>query len=83
MSHNHNHCCEHKSVEYCKVCRVVHCLNCKQEWGRYTSNYNWDWYYKPIYTTGGLQWGTNTAQLNDEHQQVTLTTTADPCSHGN
>lgn len=28
--HKHNHC-EHKNLEYCIHCKVVHCLDCRQE----------------------------------------------------
>lgn len=30
-NHAHNHC-EHENLQYCKHCKVVHCLDCKQEW---------------------------------------------------
>lgn len=30
--HSHSCSCEHKEVRFCKDCKVVHCLDCKQEW---------------------------------------------------
>lgn len=33
MSHDHHgHCCEHKAVRYCRVCKAVYCLDCGKEW---------------------------------------------------
>lgn len=33
MSHNHNHeHCKHEHLQYCNECKVVHCLDCQQEW---------------------------------------------------
>ena len=33
MPHDHHRCeCEHAKVKFCAKCKVVHCLDCKQEW---------------------------------------------------
>ena len=50
MSHKHHNCdCKHENVKYCSTCRVVHCLDCNQEWSP-KSQYAWQWnpyvYYK-------------------------------------
>ena len=31
--HKHNHC-EHSNLKFCAKCEVVHCLDCKKEWGK-------------------------------------------------
>lgn len=35
---SHDHCCEHKNLKYCGVCKVVYCTNCKKEW---VEKYHW------------------------------------------
>src|SRR5947207_3240991 len=38
-SHTHQHSCTcpHENLHYCILCKVVHCLDCNQEWGpKYT-----------------------------------------------
>ena len=42
--HNHSCACDHENVQYCKTCKIVHCLDCKVEWS-----------YKPI-TYYGYPW---------------------------
>ena len=31
--------CKHERVKYCPTCRVVHCLDCKQEWTSFSHTY--------------------------------------------
>lgn len=51
--HKHTHC-EHEHLEFCKHCRLVHCLDCSQEW----RDVPWNTYtvgqaYPYPYTQGG------------------------------
>lgn len=51
--HEHNKC-EHELV-LCKICDIVYCKRCHQEWGRYIHVYPWVWGYRNpywIYTSG-------------------------------
>lgn len=61
MSHKHHNCdCIHDDVKYCKTCKVVHCLDCNQEWGaKYTWSYQqgYPWYYTNTIGGGNLQGG--------------------------
>lgn len=43
MKHAHAHTCicSHEDLRFCKVCKVVHCLGCNQEWVTRTQGY---WY---------------------------------------
>jgi len=51
MSHEHcGHCCEHKAVKFCKICKVVFCLDCKKEW-RDNPFYYSPWTYPYTVTT--------------------------------
>jgi hypothetical protein len=44
--HNHSCTCEHDNVEFCKTCKLVHCLDCKIEWRQYPT-YTWNtWPYQ-------------------------------------
>src|SRR5882724_11132717 len=44
--HNHSCQCDHENVQFCKTCKIVHCLDCKIEWTqKYTYSYPWNWYY--------------------------------------
>lgn len=49
--HNHDYCCAHVHVKYCIVCKVVHCLDCKQEWTQYPL---YTWYTQPTTWTSPL-----------------------------
>lgn len=73
MNHNHDNCCQHDQVRYCKVCQVVHCLNCQKEWGRptyYTYTY-------PYLGGGGTgYYNTGGAGVSGNLQSVTN------CQHG-
>lgn len=44
--HSHEHCCEHKNLKYCNVCKVVYCVDCKKEW---KEGYWWYPNYYPLY----------------------------------
>jgi len=47
MKHNHSCECEHSNVQYCKKCKVVHCLECNQEWRtvpNYTNTYSYPYW---------------------------------------
>ena len=60
MKHNHSCECDHNNVQYCKKCKVVHCLECNQEWRTYPSyTYNYPYNY-PYY------WYGQTGQLGSQ-----------------
>lgn len=58
--HNHSKC-EHK-LEFCKVCDVVYCNKCKEEWKK---NLNWTCTGTTTIGsgTGGLQYYTDSANI--------------------
>jgi len=66
MKHSHHHCeCDHSNVKYCKTCKVVHCLECNQEW-RTFYNYNYNTYpYWGIYTNDIGQTGALTSKSSN------------------
>jgi hypothetical protein len=85
--HNHSCSCDHDNVKYCRVCGVVHCLDCNQEWRS-----GWSWYgyrqypsWNPYYIyTGGIQ-GTTSVQYvaqsaNAQPSDNTVPTSG--CTHG-
>lgn len=45
-NHNHESCCGHENVEYCKNCKVAFCVDCGKEWGE---RYNWNYTIYPNY----------------------------------
>jgi hypothetical protein len=56
MSHNHEGCCEHQNVKFCKKCGVPYCMDCGKEWyDRCEINHDLIWYYTPyVYTTPSI-----------------------------
>jgi len=56
MSHD-KHChdkCEHKKLKYCRVCNVVYCEDCNEEWGKWVFTYTYPYtstYYEYPNTT--------------------------------
>jgi hypothetical protein len=79
--HDHRHACEcdHERVRYCTRCKIVHCLDCKQEWVSRPVTIYWPYsqYQYPIYSLRGV--GTalsqSTTQTSDLTPQIT-------CVHG-
>lgn len=72
--------CKHGRVKYCPKCRVVHCLDCKQEWAERSYVWYQPWTY--TYTSavsptrmlqGTTTTGTALVQKSEQGQQV--------CSH--
>jgi hypothetical protein len=96
---NHDHAthrcnCDHADVKYCRTCRIVHCLDCKQEWGSHS--YAWTYTYpyptSTTYPSAGTYLTSTTYNALDQYkaqkntlvgQNVTLATTAQEtkCSH--
>lgn len=83
MKHNHSCSCPHSQVRFCAHCKVVHCLDCSQEWvlrsvsynNNYPSYYPWNW------TSGYLKGIEN---QNVKYAAVPAETTLAPsptCSH--
>ncbi len=62
-THNHEHCCEHEEVRYCKVCGVAYCKKCGKEW----REYGWTYTYPP-YTA----WiaGSENYKISDSSESV-------------
>lgn len=77
--HNHHSCsCDHTDVKYCNTCKIIHCLDCNQEWSPRISYYPYT-YTQPWYTTLGQGLGaySNTAgasPIGNNLSQITQAT---------
>ncbi len=82
--HNHSCTCDHERVKHCKTCKVIHCLDCNQEWTPRSLQFNWT--YSPYYSAGGTTYGGltyRTAEFRSTDDNVTQTLTAtSACNHG-
>lgn len=72
--HDHREECQHSRLKFCKVCKVVHCLDCEKEWKEpaYTM---WSWPYtqQPYYS-----W-TNGSGLGQYTNAIPLSGSAKTC----
>lgn len=62
MKHQHSCECDHSNVQYCKKCKVCHCLDCNMEWRAYPSYtynypYNYPYWQGQYYNTNLLTGG--------------------------
>ena len=92
MKHNHSCECEHANVQYCKKCKVVHCLDCNMEWKAYPSypyNYPYNypyWQYgqynypNGVYNSQLTAGGSSAGQASTISNQMQATVAA--CNHG-
>ena len=67
-NHKHDHCCKHRVIAYCEVCKVAYCKECGKEWRDYPSYWTQPWSYTtpmitPFYTTTCG----DTFQINDHN----------------
>lgn len=46
MKHEHKEC-SHENLDYCRICKVVYCKDCTQEW----VEQKWNWTYTVPNTT--------------------------------
>jgi len=48
---DHEHCCEHENLRYCKVCKVIYCVDCGIKWKVWGKSYG-TYPYEYTTTTG-------------------------------
>jgi hypothetical protein len=71
--HNHDHCCEHKNLGYCKLCQVVYCKDCEREWKDNPYTYTYPNY--PTYP----QWTRIGDTITVSSGSISTLNTADHC----
>lgn len=97
MKHNHEQhscSCEHTAVKHCNTCKVIHCLDCNQEWSprqslTWATSYPLYPYYSGyrsnnLLTTGGalLQSSQNTGDAKSYGEDTVNYQSATTCGHG-
>jgi hypothetical protein len=65
--HQHKNCCEHNSVKYCKVCKLVYCESCGKEWCTHQFSYGgWTntWTTPSVPYNGDVVYGKSTSNCS-------------------
>ena len=84
-----HHCeCDHRRLSYCGKCRLVHCLDCKQEWSQQAcTKPHWSWppYYwqqSPFLSSGTYTVTTGAGSSGSNSATISGTTAlATTCEH--